>query len=221
MARRSFQVTGITEILVHWYAGRSQYELAESLGVDRKTIRKYLAPALAAGLAPGGPPVSEAGWAALVREWFPQLTDTRLRQVTWGEIAVHRDYIAGQLKAGVTKATIHQRLADEHGLQASLASLKRYVMANLPEEARRAQVTVLRDTPPPGAEAQIDYGLLGTWTDPSASQAAPGLGVRDGAAAFPAHVHAAGAGHGSACLDRSARGGVRVLRRGAGPAGPR
>ena len=157
----------ITEILIHWYAGRSQYELADSLGVDRKTIRKYLAPAVAAGMAPGGPPVSEADWAVLVRSWFPQLTDTRLRQVTWGEIAVHRDYIAGQLEAGVTKATIHQRLADEHGLAASLASLKRYVAANLPEEALRARVTVLRDTPPPGAEAQIDYGLLGTWADPA------------------------------------------------------
>ena len=167
MARRSFHVIDITEILIHWYAGRSQYELADSLGVDRKTIRKYLAPALAAGMAPGGPPVSEAGWAVLVRSWFPQLTDTRLRQVTWGEIGRHRDYIAGQLKAGVTKATIHQRLADEHGLAASLASLKRYVAANLPEEARRAQVTVLRDAPPPGAEAQIDYGLLGAWADPA------------------------------------------------------
>ena len=49
MARRSFHVIDITEILVHWYAGRSQYELAESLGVDRKTIREYLAAALAAG----------------------------------------------------------------------------------------------------------------------------------------------------------------------------
>ena len=87
MARRSFHVIDITEILIHWYAGRSQYELADSLGVDRKTIRKYLAPALAAGMAPGGPPVSEADWAVLVRSWFPQLTDTRLRQVTWGEIA--------------------------------------------------------------------------------------------------------------------------------------
>ena len=59
----------ITEILIHWHAGRSQYELADSLGVDRKTIRKYLAPALAAGMAPGGPPVSEADWAVLVRSW--------------------------------------------------------------------------------------------------------------------------------------------------------
>jgi len=167
MARRSFHVIDITEILIHWHAGRSQYELADSLGVDRKTIRKYLGPALAAGMAPGGPPVSEADWAVLVRSWFPQLTDTRLRQVTWDEIGRHRDYIADQLKAGVTKATIHQRLADEHGLVASLASLKRYVAANLPEEARRAQVTVLRVAPPPGAEAQIDYGLLGAWADPS------------------------------------------------------
>jgi hypothetical protein len=39
MARRSFHVIDITEILVHWYAGRSQYELADSLGVDRKTVR--------------------------------------------------------------------------------------------------------------------------------------------------------------------------------------
>ena len=66
----------ITEILIHWYAGRSQYELADSLGIDRKTIRKYLAPAVAAGMTPGGPLVSEADWAVLVRSWFPQLTDT-------------------------------------------------------------------------------------------------------------------------------------------------
>ena len=34
----------IVEILIHWYAGRSQHELAASLGVDRKTLRKYTAP---------------------------------------------------------------------------------------------------------------------------------------------------------------------------------
>ena len=28
----------IVEILIHWYAGRSQHELAASLGVDRKTL---------------------------------------------------------------------------------------------------------------------------------------------------------------------------------------
>ena len=85
-----------------------------SLGVDRKTIHKYLAPAIEAGIVPGGPR-QQAEWEALVRSWCPGLADTRLRQMTWGEIAVHRDYIAGQLKAGVTKATIHQRLVTSTG----------------------------------------------------------------------------------------------------------
>src|SRR3954466_9321553 len=149
--------------------GRSISEVAVSLGVDRKTIRKYLAPAVAAGLAPGGPVMAQQDWAALVMRWFPQLVDTRLRQVTWPAIGVHHDYIVEMLKAGVTRATIHQRLRDEHGLTASVASFKRYVAANLPEQVRRDQVVVLRDEAdtPPGQEAQVDYGHLGYWADPA------------------------------------------------------
>lgn len=157
----------IVEILIRWYAGRSQNELAASLGVDRKTLRKYTGPARAAGIEPGGPPMAEADWRTLAAGWFPELLDTRLRQVSWPSIEPHRDYIAAQLKAGVTVATIHQRLAVEHGMHASVTSVRRWVRANLPEDARRAQVTVLRDCLPPGSEAQIDYGRLGMWADPA------------------------------------------------------
>src|SRR5271166_5329817 len=115
MARRTFDVIDVTEILMHWHAGRSKNEMAGSLGVDRKTLRKYIAP-VAAGIVPGGPAKSEEEWAELVRGWFPQLADTRLRQVTWPAISGHHDYITGQLKAGVRMSTIHQRLRDEHGL---------------------------------------------------------------------------------------------------------
>lgn len=156
----------VVEILVHWYAGRSRNQVAESLGVDRKTIRKYLKPAVAAGMVPGGPPVTETEWRGLVAGWFPELADARLRQVTWPHIEAHRDYIAEQLKAGVTMATIHQRLSAEHGLACSAASLRRWVAANLPEDLRASKVTVLKDCPPPGEEAQIDYGKLGMWLDP-------------------------------------------------------
>ena len=159
-------MTDVTEILVHWYAGRSQSEIATSLGVDRKTIRKYLAPAIAAGVEPGGPAMTTADWAVQVGRWFPEITDTRLRQTTWPEIERHRDYIADMLKIGVTQATIHQRLRDEQGLAASVASVKRWVAANLPEEVRRDRVTVLGDEAEPGLEAQIDYGHLGSWVDP-------------------------------------------------------
>jgi transposase len=171
MARRTFDVVDIIEILVHWHAGRSNSEIAQSLGVDRKTARKYTAAAEAAGMCPGGPPVGEERWAELAREWFPELADTRLRQVTWPAIEKHHDYIGEQLAAGVTAATIHQRLRDERGLAVSVASFRRYVAANLPEETRRSQVKVLRPWPvQPGAEGQIDYGRLGRWLDPAAGK---------------------------------------------------
>jgi transposase len=168
MARRTFDVVDVTEILAHWYAGRSKNQIAESLGLDRKTVRKYLAPAEAQGLVAGGPPVSAAEWRDRAAGWFPELADARLRQVTWPEIGKHHGFITGQLEAGVTVKTIHQRLTDEHQLAASYASLRRYVAANVPEETRREQVRVLRLAPrEPGQEAQIDYGQLGRWADPS------------------------------------------------------
>jgi hypothetical protein len=143
MARRSFDVADITEILMHWHAGRSKNEMSAILGVDRKTVSKYTAPAVRAGIRPGGPPLSEERWGELVRDWFPELADTRLRHVTWLRIAEHHEYIADQLQAGATMATIHQRLRDEHGLAVSSASFRRYVAANVPEETRRPQLRAL------------------------------------------------------------------------------
>jgi hypothetical protein len=147
MARRTFEVIEITRILACWHAGLSKNQISSSLGVNRRTISKYVAPAMADGLQPGGSPLTEDQWAGRVCEWFPELADTRLRQVTWPAISEHREYIARQLKAEVPMATIHQRLCDERGLAVSVASFRRYVAANLPEEARRSQVRDLRLSP--------------------------------------------------------------------------
>ena len=157
----------ICEIFTHWHAGRSKNEIAGSLGLSRNTVRKYLAAAEAAGMAPGGP-AGQPGTRGreLARDWFPGLADTRLRQVTWPAIAGHRDYIVEQLEAGVTMATIHQRLRDERGLAVSVASLRRYVAANLPEEARRSQVRCCGWCgPSPGRKRRSTTGSwAGGWT---------------------------------------------------------
>lgn len=76
----------VVEILVHWHAGRRIGELCASLAVDPKTVRKYTAPAVAAGLTPGGPPLTTEQWSALVAEWFPGLADRAHRQRTWPAI---------------------------------------------------------------------------------------------------------------------------------------
>jgi hypothetical protein len=68
-------VRDVVEILVHWHAGRRMGELSSSLGADPKTIRKYTAPAVAAGIVPGSPPLSLDQWSALASKWFPELVD--------------------------------------------------------------------------------------------------------------------------------------------------
>jgi transposase len=155
----------IVEVLVHWYSGRSRSEVAHSLGLDRKTVRKYLKPAEQSGLVPGGPPITEEAWRAKVREWFPQLYDTRIVQPTWTHIASHHEAIK-QLVGVVPVSVIHQRLSDEAGLETSVASLRRYVRAHFSEEVRRGEVVIWRPPVDPGSEAQVDYGYLGTWVDP-------------------------------------------------------
>jgi transposase len=155
----------VVEILVHWYAGRSKVEVARRLGVDPKTVRRYVAAAEGAGMIPGGPGVSEEQWRAWVRVWFPALVDTRLRQPSWGQIEAHRERIEALLGV-VPVSVIHQRLVDEEGLQASVASLRRYLRAHFAEEVRRGEVVVWRPPVDPGDEAQVDYGYLGAWFDP-------------------------------------------------------
>jgi transposase len=166
MARRSFDVFDLIELLTHWHAGRSQRQLADSLGIDRKTIAKYLAPAIAESLTPGREPVTETAWAAHVARWFPEVADPGLRATTWPGIEVHRDLIRDWLKAEVSAATVAQRLRDEHCVAASESSVRRWISANLSEEATREKVTVARGLVPAGSEAQIDYGKLGMWFDP-------------------------------------------------------
>jgi hypothetical protein len=48
MARRTFTVIDVAEILEHWYAGRAKVEVARSLRVDAKAVRKYVRAAEAA-----------------------------------------------------------------------------------------------------------------------------------------------------------------------------
>jgi hypothetical protein len=147
MARRTFDVVKVIEILQHWHVGRSLSDMSASLCVDRKTLRKYIAPAADSGIAPGGRAKSREEWAELVRSWFPEVADTRLRQVTWPAIGEHHEFIASQLEAGVRVPTIWQRLRSEHGLAVSVASLRRYVAANVSEGSGCAQVR-LRDHAP-------------------------------------------------------------------------
>jgi len=154
----------------HWNAGRSQVQINEALNIDRKTIRKYLAPVLAEGLAPSPEEFDEEVWRARIRRWFPELVDPTARALTWPQIAVHHQWIAEQLKVPVTVATIAQRLRDDHGVEVSESTVRRYIATTFTEARLEGKVTVPRGAVEPGSEAQIDYGRLGMWFDPGSGR---------------------------------------------------
>ena len=160
-------MTDFVEMFRHWNAGRSQVQIYEALNIDRKTIRKYLAPALAEGLQPGSDVVfDEELWRARIQRWFPELVDPVARALTWPQIAVHHEWIADQLGVPVTVATIAQRLRDDYRVEVSESTVRRYIATTFTEQRLEERVTVPRGAVEPGSEAQIDYGRLGMWFDP-------------------------------------------------------
>ena len=161
-------MTDFVEMFRHnWNAGRSQVQMNEALGIDRKTIRKYLAPALAEGLAPCLEEFDEEVWRARIGRWFPELIDPTARALSWQLIAAHHQWFDGQLKAPVTVATIAQRLRDDNGVDVSESTVWRYIATTLAEDRLEGKVTMPRGAVEPGSEAQIDYGKLGMWLDPA------------------------------------------------------
>jgi transposase len=169
MGRRSLLVANVVEVLEHWTAGRPLRAIAESRGLDRNTVRKYITPAREAGFGPSTGPPPE-GWAAFVARVCPRLGTARTKGAAWQELAARHDEIAERLKVN-RPSTVWQRMHDEDGLRASLPSFRRYALATFPEaSSRRPSITVRRDDPPPGEEAQVDFGRLGTWTDPVSGQ---------------------------------------------------
>src|SRR5256886_16075987 len=115
MARRTFTMIDVTEILQHWYAGRPKVEVARSLGVDAKTVRRYVAPAEAAGMAPGGPPVTGEQWRGPARPGVPPGARPRGRAGSWRGVAGHPDPVAALLGGGPGAAGPPRAGAEEGG----------------------------------------------------------------------------------------------------------
>jgi len=158
-------VRDIAEILEHWQAGRSICAISRSLGVCRATVRKYVYAAEARGYRQGDPTPSQ-GWKAFLREVIPKPPDPSTRSEMFAKLLPYQDEIREAL-ATTTAATIWQRLRDDGGVMVSLPSFYRYLSCFLTDVWKKPRIiTVRRSEPPPGEEAQIDFGYLGTWQDP-------------------------------------------------------
>jgi hypothetical protein len=159
--KRQWMVNALRQRL----SGGSQVQINEALNIDRKTIRKYLAPALAEGLARCPDEFDEQLWRARIGRWFPELVDPAARALTWPLIATHHQWITDQQKVPVTVATVAQRLRDDYHVDVSESTVRRYIPTTFAEDRLEEKATVPRGAVEPGSEAQIDYGKLGMWWD--------------------------------------------------------
>ena len=164
MARRRFTVRDIAEILEHWQAGRSISSISRSLGVCRATVRKYVYAVEARGCHQGDPTPSQ-GWKAFLKESMPTPPDLSTRSEVFARLIPYQDEIREAL-ATTTAATIWQRLCDDESVKVSQASFYRYLSCYLTDVWKKPKITVRRSDPPPGEEAQIDFGYLRTWQEP-------------------------------------------------------
>src|SRR5262249_17748909 len=71
-------------------------------------------------------------------------------------------WLTGTRPLRLTK--VHTLLVREHGLQASYDTLRRFASQQL--AWRQKPSTVRVDDPPPGQEAQVDFGKMGPMLDP-------------------------------------------------------
>ena len=164
MVRRRILVRDIVEILEHWQAGRSICAISRSLGVCRVTIRKYVYVVEARGYHQGDPTPPQ-GWKAFIAEVIPRPPDPSTRSEVFAKLLPYQDEIRAAL-ASTKASTIWQRLRDEKRVKVSQPSFYRYLSCFLADVWKRPCITVRRDDPPPGEEAQIDFGYLGIWQDP-------------------------------------------------------
>jgi transposase len=161
MAYRELGVIEVREVLRRFCGGEGIRAIARATGSDRKTIAKYVAAAVAAGVQRGdAKPTDEqvAAVLAAVRAAGGRPADVPDR------LAPHREQIAAWLAEGLRLTKIHRRLRAQ-GVAVPYSSLHRFAQAHLGFGVPAMTVRVAE--PPPGEAAEVDFGRLGLWLDPT------------------------------------------------------
>jgi transposase len=163
MAYREVSVVEVREVLRGWLGGAGLRTVAEQAGVDRKTARRYVQAAEAAGVVRGG------GWG--------QVTDAVVGEVVaavrparpsghggaWQLLEAEREQITTWVDGGLTVVKIGT-LLERRGVLVPYRTLHRFCVQHC-GFGRGGQTVRVADGEP-GMECQIDFGKLGLLHDP-------------------------------------------------------
>lgn len=164
MAYREITVIEIKEVLRLWLRDEMGLRpIAEAVGLDRKTVRRYIDAGQAAGL------VRDGGEGQLTDELLGQVIDAVRPErpaghgAAWEACRTEHDRIKAWLDKDLKLTKVEDLLA-RRGIDVPYRTLHRYAAEELGFGGRAATVPVVDGEP--GHELQVDFGRLGLMLDP-------------------------------------------------------
>jgi transposase len=163
MAFREVAVTEIREVLRAWLSGTGLRRVAEQAGVDRKTARRYVEAAVAAGLTRDGgmTQLSDELLGLVAQAVRPVRPDGH--GLAWRDLEGCQEQIQAQVRQGLSVVKIGV-LLERRGVVVPYRTLHRFCVERCGFGRTAATVRVADGEP--GAECQIDFGYLGLLADP-------------------------------------------------------
>jgi transposase len=154
---REVSMVELKEVLRQWLGRTGKKRIAARMGMDPKTVRRYVRAAEGCGLRAG------AGDSALSEEVFAAIVaalsvvPTREHGDAWRRCEEHRQFIEDKLKDRV-KLTKVRRLLRRRNVVVPYSTLHRFVVTEL--GFGRPQVTLPVMDGVPGEELQVDTGWM-------------------------------------------------------------
>jgi transposase len=172
VAFREVSVVQIKEALRRWLAGDGERKIAKGVGVDRKTVRRYVQAANEAGLERQG------GEEQLTEELIGQVVEAVRPHrpdghgESWTALLAEENQIKAWVEKGLTVTKIGILLGRK-GVAVPHRTLARFATERC--GAGRRKTTVRVDDPPAGTELQVDFGRLGLLRDGDRCRVCHGL----------------------------------------------
>jgi transposase len=163
---REVSVIEVREVLRAWLSGAGLRTVAAQAGVDRKTARRYVAAAVAAGLDRecdcGVDQLTDELMGAVVAAVRPDRPQGY--GAAWDVLCANHDRISKWVKDGLTVVKIGDLLARQ-GVVVPQRTLHRYCVERTDYRGRTGTVPVADGEP--GVECQIDFARMGMLADPA------------------------------------------------------
>ena len=163
MSRKEIRLEELVEVLYQWHMGSNISQIKRSLGLDRKTIRKYLEMAQALGFSRDMEPRDTLYYLELAgkiqKELNIPLTCSKAHKITSRYQGTIDMLLA---KRYMKPKQAYRILKSQHDYPLSYSSFNRYIHLKYPKKPK----SCLRIEVRAGEEGQVDFGSAGMMYDP-------------------------------------------------------